>query len=261
MSRAPGLAAVVRSEWIKFRTVRSSVAGVVLTLVLTVGLGALVSATIRSHWAQRPELGRAIFDPVSTSLSGALFAQFAVGVIGILFISSEYTSGSVRTTLCAVPRRGRIVAAKLLVLCAVLLLTGEVACFTSFAVAQRIYSGVVPTASLTNPQVLRSVILAGVYLTALGAIGLGLGLILRQSAASISVFTSLLLIVPIVTLLLPQSWQNAIGRFEPSQLGRAIMAPTPLPYEFSSWIALTVLWAYVVLVMLIGSIMFFTRDH
>lgn len=261
MNRNPGLVAAVRSEWIKFRTVRSSFAGIALTLVLTVGLGALISATIRSHWAQRSELRRAIFDPVSTSLSGTLFAQFAVGVIGVLFISSEYASGSIRTTLCAVPHRVRIVAAKLLVLCTALLVTSELACFVSFLVGQEIYAGVVPTASLSNPEVLRAVVLAGVYLTALGAIGLGLGLIFRQSASSISVFASVLLIVPIVTFLLPQSWQNTINRFEPSQLGHAIMSTTTAPYAFSSWVALAVLWGYVVVIMMIGSTMFLARDH
>ena len=77
-----------------------------------------------------------------------------------------------------------------------------------------------PTASLTNGTVLRSVILAGLYLTLLAMFAFALGLILRQSAAAISVFVSVLLIVPIIGFFFPQNWQNDFTRFEPSSLGR-----------------------------------------
>lgn len=261
MNPTPNLASVIRSEWIKFRTVRSSVTGVVLTFVLTIGLGALVTSTIRSHWGERSALRRAIFDPVSTSLSGTLFAQFAIGVIGVLFVSSEYSSGSIRTSLAAVPRRLRLVAAKCVVLSIVVIIVAELASFITFILGQSIYSGVVPTASLANAAVFRSVLFAGLYLTMLSLIGLGLGLILRQSAASISVFTSLLLIVPIITLLLPQSWQNTMDRYEPSQLGQAMMSPTPATFSFSAWVALLVLAIYTAAIVGAGTAMLARRDH
>ena len=98
MANESTLWATTRSEWIKFRTVRSSIMGVVVTVVLTIGLGVLITTLVRTHWDQLSAIRVATFDPVSSSLRGSLFAQFAVGVIGTLFITSEYTSGSIRTT-------------------------------------------------------------------------------------------------------------------------------------------------------------------
>ncbi len=84
---------VVRSEWLKFRSVRASIAGMIVTFVLTLGLAGLVTALIRTHWATTTTANRLTFDPVSSSLVGVIFAQFAVGVIGALFVTSEYSSG------------------------------------------------------------------------------------------------------------------------------------------------------------------------
>jgi hypothetical protein len=163
MANESTLMASTNAEWIKFRTVRSSVMGLILTFVLIIGLGVLVSSLERSHWSQVSALRQATFDPVSSSLVGILFGQLAVGVIGTLFITSEYTSGSIRTTLTAVPNRLRLIASKLLVLFATLLVVGEVVCVAAFLIGQKIYFGVVPTATLDNGAVLRSVLLAGVH--------------------------------------------------------------------------------------------------
>jgi len=166
---------VVKSEWIKFRTVRSSVMGVIVFFVLTLGLGGLISWAIRSHWSHSSVSDRLTFDPVSTSLAGIIFAQFAVGVIGVLFITSEYSSGSIRTTLTAVSNRLRLISAKTIVLAVTLIVVSEVVCFATFELGQSIFKGVVPTASLGTLDVLRSVLLAGAYLTLLTIAGFALG--------------------------------------------------------------------------------------
>ena len=254
------LASVTRAEWIKFRTVRSTIMGYVITFALTLGLGALITTAIRGHWQTMDPLRRLAFDPVSTSLGGTLFAQFAVGVIGILFITSEYASGSIRTTLAATPRRVQVVAAKLLVLVSVTVVVAEVVVFATFLMGQQIFSGVVPTASLSSGSVFRSVALGGVYLTLLAVLGFGLGLILRQQSAAISVFTSLLLIVPIVIFVLPQSWQTSISRYEPSALGHAMMSVTPPLDMFSAWTATLLLIVYVAIVLAIGVALLLRRD-
>ena len=260
MSNNENLLSTIKSEWIKFRSVRSSIMGVIVFAVLTIGLGALITFAIRSHWNQNTRIDKLTFDPVSTSLAGILLAQFAVGVIGILVISSEYSSGSIRTTLAAVPNRIRLAASKLIVLMASMFVVCEIVCFIAFLTGQAIFNGVVPTASLGSGQVLRSVILAGVYLTLLTALGFGLGLILRQSAASISVFVSLLLILPILVIFLPQSWQNNFSKFEPSELGRSMMAVTPRAEAFGAWTALLVLLIYVVVVLAAGTTLLQRRD-
>jgi len=136
----------------------------------------------------------------------------------------------------------------------------EIAVFITFQMGQSIFSGVVPTASLATGSVLRSVLLAGVYLTLLAVLGYALGLILRQSAACISVFTSILLIVPIVLFLLPQSWQTSYAKYEPSALGQAMMSPTPAANSFGAGTASVILLVYVIVVLGVGMTLLQRRD-
>ena len=260
MSNEVTLIATVQSEWIKFRSVRSTLMGVLVTTVLTLGLGALITIAIREHWSQMDPARKLTFDAVSTSLGGTLFAQFAVGVIGALFITNEYSSGSIRTTLAAVPNRVRLAVGKLLVLTISMLVVSEIVCISTFLMGQAIYLGVVPTASLSNGAVLRSVLLGGVYLTLLAILGFSLGLILRQSAACISVFTSLLLILPIIVFLLPTSWQNAGSKYEPSALGRAMMSTFPPEQTFGVWTATWLLILYVAALLGVGVLLLVRRD-
>jgi hypothetical protein len=244
MSHDVTFGSILRSELLKFRSVRSSIVGVVVTFVLTLGIGALVTILVRTHWATATFATKVTFDPVSTSLVGIIFAQFAVGIIGALFITSEYTAGSIRTTLAAVPRR----------------VVSEVAAFATFLMGQAIFSGVVPTASLSSAHTLRAVILAGLYLTLLAAFVYSLGLILRHSVTTISVFVSLLLVVPLILFSLPTSWQNDSRRFLPAELGHAMTSTTAVPHDFGAWTALAILAAYVVVLFSIGTTMFLRRD-
>ena len=260
MSNDATLMSTTRSEWIKFRSVRSTIMGFLVTFVLTIGLGVLITVAIRGHWSQSSPTDKFTFDAVSTSLAGTYFASFAVGVIGILFITSEYSSGSIRTTLAAVPNRVRLTLSKLIVLASSMFIVGEVVCFVTFLIGQAIFSGVVPTASLSNGAVLRSVLLAGVYLTLLAVLGFAIGLILRQSGACISVFTSILLIIPIIILFLPQSWQTSVTKYEPSELGRAMMSTSPPGSDFGAWTSLAILLVIVAVVLGFGTTMLARRD-
>ncbi|HEY5104597.1 MAG TPA: ABC transporter permease [Acidimicrobiales bacterium] len=260
MSLNVTLGSVIRSEWLKFRTVRSSITGVLVTFVLTIGLGALVTSLLRAHWSTTDAARRLTFDPVATSLVGIIFAQFAIGVIGSLLITSEYSSGSIRTTLAAVPNRVQLVFGKLIVLVSTMFVVSEIACFITFLMGQAIFSGVVPTASLSNGTVLRTVIFAGVYLTLLSALAFSLGLILRQSAATISVFVSILLVLPLILAFLPSSWQNEAMRFLPSEMGHAMTSIVPVAHDFGAWSALLVLFIYVVALFGVATTMMSRRD-
>jgi ABC-2 type transport system permease protein len=246
---------VVRSEWLKFRSVRSSVTGIVVTLVLTIGLAALVTTVVRTHWSTMTT-----FDPVSSSLVGVILAQFAVGVIGALFVTSEYSSGSMRTTLTAVPKRIELTLSKLFVLVVTMLVVGEVACFASFLLGQSIYSGVVPTASLSNGPTLHAVVMAGVYLTLLATTAFGLGLMIRHSAAAISVFVGILLILPVIFAFFPQSWRNAGQKYLPSELGTAMTSPTAVAHDFGAWTSLILMTLYVVVLLVVATTLFTRRD-
>jgi len=253
--------ATIKAEWLKFRTVRSTLVGVLLTFVFTIGLGALVTSLVRNRWNDpQARFHRSVFDPTTTSLGGVFFAQFAVGVIGILFITSEYSSGAIKTTLTAVPSRLRLVLAKLAVLKLSMLVVTEVAVFVAFLIGQAIYRGVVPTASLANATTFRQVFLTGVYLIIASVLGLGIGLILRQSAASISTFTTLMLILPVIVALLPTSIQNDVAKYEPLSLGQSMRAATVAPYSFTPWVATVIFSLYAVVVLGVGIALFERRD-
>ena len=106
---------LVRSEWTKIRTVRSTMWTIGVTIVLGIGIGALVCALTRSHWSSVTPAQHATFDAPATSLIGLLFAQFAIGILGVLVISAEYSTGTIRATFSAAPNRSRVFAAKIVV--------------------------------------------------------------------------------------------------------------------------------------------------
>lgn len=260
MSNDLSLSSIVRSEWIKFRTVRSTLLGVFVMFVLTIGLGALIAWATRSHWNTVSAAERVTFDPVSTSLIGIVFSQFAIGVIGTLLITSEYASGLIRTTLGAVPKRFMLVSGKLIVLIASMFVVTEIACFAAFFVGQSIFSGLVPTASLSSTTVVRAVVFAGAYLTILSVVSFSIGLIVRHSAATIGIFVTIVLILPLVTLALPQSWRDHIVKFEPSELGNAMTSVVTPVGDMSAWNSLLMLVIYAVAVLGVGALLFQRRD-
>jgi ABC-2 type transport system permease protein len=179
-------------------------------------------------------------------------------------ITSEFVSGSIRTTLAAVPSRMRVLVAKAAVLKFTVLIVGLIGAFAAFLLGQAIMSGPgIPTATLADANTLRAVLLAGLYLMLLSLLGFGLGLIIRQTAGTISAFVSILLVLPLITFLLPSAWRDAIAKFLPSSLGRSMMSSpgssTEIPL-FGPWAATGILVGYVVLLIGIGAYLFEHRD-
>ncbi len=262
MSDAPNLLDTTRSEFLKFRTVRATFIGLATLVVLTIGLAVLITVVIRTNWSHRSPVERLAFDPVATSLVGVFFAQFAVGVMGARAITSEYATGAIRTTLAAVPRRVRLVISKVIVLFVTFFLVSEAVVFAAFTVGQDIYrGGHLPSGTLSNSTDLRAVVMAGVYLTMLTLVGLGLGLILRTTSVTISVYVTLLLIIPIIVNFLPSTWQSHIAKFLPSNLGQAMTSPTSISSSSFSWGSATVVLAlYTVAITAIGTFLLVRRD-
>ncbi len=261
MSDSPTLVDITRSEWLKFRTVRASLIGVATFLILTIGLAALITLVIRSNWSQRSTLDKLAFDPVSTSLVGVFLAEFAVGVMGARFITSEYASGSIRSTLAAVPRRVHLVAAKIIVLLVSFFVLSEIVVVIAFELGQAIYrTGHLPWASLSNSTDARAVAFAGIYLTLLTLMGFGLGLIFRTTSTTISIYVTLLLIVPIIAAFLPSSWQNDISKYLPSNLGRAMMSPDLTGSSFAWDTSAILLLVYTIVIVAAGTYLLTRRD-
>ena len=260
MSTTISLGSSVRSEWIKFRSVRSTLWGLITLVILTIGIGVLVSFAVRGHWSHASFRDRITFDPVNTSLSGTLFAQFAVGVIGALFVSNEYANKTIRTSLSAMPRRMTFAFGKITVLVVSLFLITEAVCIIAVLAGQSVLSGVTPTGSLGNASDLRAVLSAGVYLTLLSLLGLALGLILRHTSWAISVFVSLLLILPLLVFLLPSNWQNDVSKYLPANLGQSMTSTTVAAHSFAPWTAMIILVVYVAGLLTAGLMLLVSRD-
>lgn len=263
--KSVSLFSVIRSEILKLRTLRSTWLSFAFTAGATIGFGALISYVSRMQYPKMSIIERATFDPIQVSLVGTLFAQFAVGVIGALLITSEFASGSIRTTLAAVPSRARIFVAKAAVLKISVLVVGMASTFSAFLVGQAVMNGSgLPVASLADGATLRAVCLSGLYLVLLSLIGFGLGLIIRQTAGTISAFVSILLVLPLITLLLPSAWRDAILKFLPSSLGRAMMSNSTVTADgmhiFTPWVATGVLISYVLVLTGVGAYLFSKRD-
>lgn len=260
----PNLASAIRSEWIKFRTVRATIIGFVIFVVVSIGLSALISWVLRNNWSQRSAIDRLTFDPVAYSLVGTYFGQFAIGVVASIAITSEYATTSIRSTFSAVPKRTRVILAKLTVLLVSLFVLCEAVAFLAFQIGQSIFSGVATTASLGSGSVLRAVFMAGIYMTLLGFFGFSLGLLLRTTAATISVYVSTLLVLPIIVNFLPSSWQVDIQKWLPSDLGASMMSSTGtirnLTNGFSWWGAFIVFVIYVVVLLSAGITLLNRRD-
>src|ERR1700749_2120481 len=167
---------VLRSELTKFRSLRSTVYTMATAVVLMIGLGALFSAVTASQY----KMGPAGIDAVSTSLSGTLFAVVAFGVLGALMMSGEYSTGMIRSSLTAVPRRLPVLWAKLGVFAGTALAASLVASFVSFFLGQALLSSHHLNVAITAPGALRSVIGAALYVTVAGLIGVALGALLRN---------------------------------------------------------------------------------
>jgi hypothetical protein len=194
--RAATFGDVLRSEWTKLRSVRSTFWALTATVVLGVGLGAVISAAAAHGYAKSSVSGKLGWDPTAVSLDGIGIATLAIAVLGVLCISSEYSSGMIRTSLIAVPKRGRVLAAKSLVFAVVTFVVGEVPSFTAFFVGQALISGHAPHAALGDPGVARAVVGAGLYLTALAVLSVAAGALLRHPAAAITCMMAVLFVLP-----------------------------------------------------------------
>jgi len=257
-------AGALRSEWTKLRSVRSTSWSLVATAVLTIAIGILATSTEAGRWAHADFGDRLAFDPTSLSLAGFLFGQLAIGVLGVLVVSAEYGTGTIRATFGAIPNRTLVLVAKVAVFSGVAFVIGEVLAFASFFIGQAILAGSAPTASLSQPGVLRAVIGGGLFLTVLGLFALGLGTIIRHSAGAITAFVGIFFVVPLIVEALPSSIKDAVGKYLPDNIGATMTTVkqgfrTDVP-TFSPWVSFGLLCGYAAATLVIGGILLARRD-
>ncbi len=235
---------VVLSEWTKFRSLRSTVYTLLAAVAFMIGLGALITA-VTGHEPGGLKPGQS---PISTSLSGIFFAQLAVGVLGVLLITGEYSTGMIRSSLTVVPRRLPMLWGKIAVFGGVVILTMLVASFSAFFVGQALLDGQHLAASLSDPGALRAVVgirrvVGGA--TVAGITALALGALLRNTAAAITTFVAVFFVIPPLTLLLPVSLTDHFVQYLPSNLGGALTGDTSgLAHALSPWTGFAVLCGY-----------------
>jgi hypothetical protein len=244
---------LLRSEWEKLRSIRTTFWSLIITVVAMVGIGAIVAAV---HTGTRSGRG---FDALSGTFTGVLLAQLAIGVLGVLTVTSEYSTGMIRSTFIAAPQRRAVIMAKAGVVGFVTFLVGTVASFASFFVSAAILSSHGTHLSLGSPGALRSVIGVGLFLGILAVLAVGLGTIIRSSAGGIAALVGLLLVLPTLTQAIPASIRDSVEKFLPANAGQAVFLHTDTG-SLSPWIGLLVFAAYSAAALGIGLIMVGRRD-
>lgn len=276
-SAAPGRAGffgAVRSEFTKIRSLRSTYWTLLAMFVVCVGLGALFS------WGQTQRLGELANDhaflvqreaeirstAVAVSLFGLLIGQLVITVLGALSITSEYSTGMIRTSLTTMPRRGTWFAAKAVVFGLVALVAGLITSFTAFFVGQAILSGWHASVSLGDHNVLRSVIGGGLFLAVCGLLSFGIGAILRHTAGAITAAIGLLFVLLLLSNFLPgppSGWlgQTDIDKWIPFYAGAHLWQNQMIGiHPFSPWVGFGVFCAYAAAAITGGVFLFLRRD-
>jgi ABC-2 type transport system permease protein len=249
------------AEWTKLRSLRSSSWTLVAMVVSSIGLAALISASDAHGYSGLSAADKATWDPTNESLAGTIFGQLAIGVLGVLAITGEFASGTIRSSIAAVPRRTPLLVAKATVYGGVALVAGELISLLAFFVGQPIIARHAPHATIGQPGVARAILFAGVYLALICLISLGIGTLVRHTAGAITAVVALLLVLPAITSALPVSIQNSFGMLLPEQIGGSSMgAVVRVPHALSPLAGFGVLALYAAVALTIASWSLVRRD-
>ena len=250
---------VTRMEWIKLRTLRSTGW---ITLLLAAGmLGLAVLVMSHMNYAKLSAADRASFDPTEQGFAGLALGQLLVAVLGVLAITSEFSSGMIRATLAAAPRRPLVLAAKAAVLGIAGLAVGEILALGAFLAGQAVLAGPAPRASLAQPGVLRAVLMAGAYLCLMGLIGLGIGAIIRHTAGAIATIVGVVFVLPAIFLAFPAGLQHGVEKFLPMIIAEnSLTAVKHVSPSLPPWTGLGVLALYAAVTLAAGGWLLARRD-
>ncbi|MFE5671869.1 ABC transporter permease [Agromyces sp. NPDC056523] len=247
-----GFGGVLRSEWIKLRTLRSTVWSYLFVIVITLGMALVMALTMTSDLGGEAGLRgmpaaaqTELF--VQSSVFGVYLAQLVVAVLGVLVVSGEYSTGMIRSTLAAVPTRLPALAAKAAVLAVATFVVGIVSTVGAFFVSTAVYSGYGLSASLTDPDLFMPLLGAALYLALLAVFSLGIGAIVRSSAGGIGIVLALILVIPVVLQMIPADWAQSMVPYLLSDAGTGMFAPAGMTGgdSMTAWQSLLVVLAWV----------------
>ncbi len=254
-------ARVALAEWTKLRSLRSTRWSLLVGTVLGIGFPLLFAAVLNARWPHLSLAERARRQPLDVALAGVNVAQLAIGVLGVLVITGEYSTGMIRATFTAVPRRLPVLWAKAGVFGVVTLVLMVPAVLIAFFASQAILDQRhILQIAFSHPGVARAVLGGAVYLTLIGIFALGLGAIIRSTAGGIAIFAAILFVIPPLLNILPASWNNAISPYLPSNAGRAIFSLTHGSDLLAPGPGLALFCGYVVLTIAIAAVLMVRRD-
>ena len=251
---------VLRSEWLKFRSLPSSPIAIIAAVVGMVGLGWLVCALNADRWPQLGPQARANLEPTDLSIHGYVLVQLAFGVLGVLVVSGEYATGMIRSTFSAVPARLPVLAAKAAVFALVTFAAGELSSFAAFLGGQAFLSSQHIETTLAEPGVFRAVFGVGLYLTGVGLLGVAFGWLIRYTAGAIAALVALVLVVPGLAGALPESWAPHVVPYLPGNAGQALLGVRPAPLTLPPWAGFAWFCGYVVVALAAAAVVVKRRD-
>ncbi len=249
------LRGVIASEWLKFRSLRSTLLVLAAAAIGMVAFGAIIALNTRNPAGLDPE------DVVASGpLQGYYLGQLLMGALGVLVVSGEYSSGMIRATLAAVPTRIPVLVAKAVVFTVVVGITMVSASVVAFLVAQSFLSGYRPTFSLSDASTLRVVVGTGVYLTLVGLIGSVLAWIVRSTPGALVATLAVILVLPILFELVFPSWGTYIAAYLPTGAGQSFSTNLAAPHALSPWTGLGVMVAWVAGGLVTAAVLLRRRD-
>jgi hypothetical protein len=250
---------VALSEWTKLWSVRSTRWSLFAAFLFTIGVGLLACAIVGHHYPRMSPREQANFNPLDVNLVGVQLAQLAIGVLGVLTITAEYSTGMIRASLTAVPKRLPILWAKAGVFAAVTFVLMFPAILIAFFAGQAILSRHHIETSFGAPHVARVLVGGALWLALVGLFGLGLGAIVRNTAGGIATFAAILFVLPPLMNVLPSSWNNAASPYLPLQAGEAILA-TGSGNHLSPWVGLALFVGYAAAAIALAAVLLVRRD-
>jgi ABC-type transport system involved in multi-copper enzyme maturation permease subunit len=253
---------VVRSEWIKLWTLRSTRWSLLAAVLAMTGLGILVAVVQMNRWSQMTALDRLRFDSINTGVGGYHLAQLAIGVLGVMVISGEYSTGMIRSSLMAVPHRLPVLWAKIGVYSVVTFVLMLISSFVAFFAVQAIVTQHHLQHAIGDPNALRVVVGTALFLTVLGILAIGIGALIRSTAGGISLFVFLLFVLPGITAILPSSVADSISPYLPLNAGFTVATSTfdPGSHHLSPWGGFALFCGYALIAVLAAAIGLLRRD-
>jgi ABC-2 type transport system permease protein len=250
---------VIASEWTKLRGTRSNAWTLVIAAAFTVGTTAVVAHSAAA--TRLPRAGQVPLTPFTASFASyAEYAVLPVSILGVLAFTAEYSTGLIRTTFTAVPRRRVVLAAKAAVAGAAALVAGEVLAFITFLLTQAVLGGRHGGVSLARPGALGAVLAAGLLLAVAAVTGLGLGAIIRHTAGAIAATVGVIYLLSALCLVLPAPWNTRIGRFTLPMAAFQLITGQPRADLLAPWLSLLVVLAWPAGILLAAAVLITRLD-